>query len=1175
MRRRVAFAPSIWLALAAVIALLWSSHAANAAPLLQETGAPAPAAGSLPAPLYYIDGYSDQIVRLETDGLTRRTVTYETDPVTAFDVSPDGSKLAYVSGNRLIEADANGSNPVLKFAGPALNTLDPTDFTNDRVYAPVYSPDGERVAFGFNGVNLVASGPDAGPESVNTVLPSDPFPTTFPRDEVIRFFTPRAWGPDGVHLVVDFGYYPEGGGQAILAPDSSILVDLSAEFSDIALSGDVAWKPDSTGFYIGSAALAYGTPGLSLVDAGSGVVTGILTSPVSFDGSVTPIYFVRGPHVAGDGGLLAFVAAQETIDTAGTFALEKVDPANGERAQVNGQVYPWPDSVLWARDDSGALLLTNGGSTFQWAPTDGSEPLTLPTYGSSPRWGSADFGAAPPEAAEIAALFEQSLDLAAVRESADPPPFGPSTAFPVQAADGTTYWIAHTTGLRSFDPDTPHAVGVYVRDGDGWQEVSLLQLTGLQEGVTAGPDYLNDGGVMPVQIGPAGDTTSDGTQLWLHVEGGAGAHGGVCAILRLAGDTLTQELDSFSASPGGCEIKDVNGDGANEVVLDATDPYVFCYACGVRFVDYGVQRWDGQSFTQVNLDPLPAAAPPELDSRNDELLRLVQGGLWKGALALADSPVTAGSPVLASTAVTATGAATATGTITDEGVITSDISGTVTITTSAGTTATASVTGDPSGVYASNTALVRLIGEARRADAERADHPYPLLAQVFYGDYPAAVDVMRVYSAAEIFAWPSALVSGTVAVGWESTLADRITTTTSAAIDVNPQLAAAFFVRGWGEWLGGASAWASTAGDLPPDAAPTTDVAIDDAALAAAVADIRRALELSPDPFYAASLSLLTGEEVSLPAAPVTGTQSLTTTAGVSPTATTTATTTTTTTTATGATGGAGRIFYSTVQDGVDRIYSLEFGAQNATLTEVLDQARQPSLQPGGVRLAYQSTRDDMLGLGGFDLDTGSRFNFTTNLEDSLPRWNPEGNRLAFSSTRYGDGRSRVYLAWAQDAESATEEALDLGEGSDPDWSPDGARLVYKGCDETGANCGLWTTAIDGTDRRQLTDNAGDARPRWSPDGSRVVFMSDGRDGNMDIYSVLVDSGEVTRISFNAASDGLPAVSPDGSEIVFVSNRGNQWGIWRVGVESGRAESVVGDLGALTNWLDHSLDWVP
>ncbi len=168
-----------------------------------------------------------------------------------------------------------------------------------------------------------------------------------------------------------------------------------------------------------------------------------------------------------------------------------------------------------------------------------------------------------------------------------------------------------------------------------------------------------------------------------------------------------------------------------------------------------------------------------------------------------------------------------------------------------------------------------------------------------------------------------------------------------------------------------------------------------------------------------------------------------------------------------------------------------------------------------------------------------------------------------------------MYTAWPQVAGFGSEQPVDQGEGSDPDWSPDGTRIVYKGCDASGANCGLWTMAPTdggGSDPRQLTNNANDSRPRWSPDGSRVVFMSDGRDGNADVYSVTVNpdysGGEVTRITFNAASDGLPAISPDGSEIMFVSNRGNQWGIWRVADRewegrvgrggSGRGDELVG-----------------
>ncbi|MFN8466039.1 MAG: hypothetical protein U0X20_10830 [Caldilineaceae bacterium] len=1190
---------------------------------------------NLPAPVYLLDAPSGQIVRLANDGVTRRTVTHELSPVTSFDVSPDGAKLAYVTGNRLIEAQADGSNRVVKLSGGAIKMAGAqagaaeAQLAGERIDAPLYSPDGSRIAFAHGGINLIASGPDAvGPDAVTLVLPNDLLPNgadrastdSAPDRAAARIYKPNSWSPDGVHLLVDYTYYPEGGGLAILAPDSNILVELTPDPNAedpmaIPMFGDVAWKPDSTSFFIGSAMVYYGAPGLSLVDAGTGVATGILTSPQMEVSEEAPLLAVRGPYWTTSGGLRAYVSEQASVEVPAPYSLEEIDPATGDRTPLNEVTYPAPGSVLWAQDDSGALLLTDmqnsdgtqGAGTLtgpvgslHWAAASGEgsyDGLSYLAYGRAPRWGSNDYGSAPAQEQEVVAQFEQAIDLQAARAGQDPAPFGPSAAFPVDV-NGSTYWVAHTTGTRSFNPDKPHTIGVYTQADGQWQQLSLLELGGTQDGTTAGPDYLNENSVLPVEIGPGGTgggTTSDGTQLWLQVEGGAGAHGGVCNIVRLAGDLLSEELDNFSSSGGACQVMDIDGDGANEVVLDATDYYVFCYACGVRKYDYTVQRWNGKSFDKLELQPLPAAAPEELVAKNDELLRLVQGGLWKAALELVAAPngASANAPVTATDELSGTASTTdtlaATGTVTDTGTLSA--------------TQGITPTGDPSGVYNTNVALVRLVGDARKADAEAAEHPYPLLAQVFYGDYPAAVDVMQVYTVSEVFAQPSALISGTVAAGWDGALAGWLTTTASSAIGVNDRLAAAYFVRGFGEWLGGITA--ATTGDVPPNATPVVGtpgaLAIDQATLDAAVADMRKALELSPNldqaAYYAAAISLLTGEEVATPSAAGTGSSgslqdmgTITGTVGISETGAATGTAPVSATAAvtstgsltTSAAGGQGRLLYSTVQDGEDRIYLLEFGAANATLNEVLGQARQPALQPGGVRVAYQSTRPDMLGLGGYDLDGGTeRFNFTTNTEDGLPRWSPDGSKLAFSSTRFGDGRSRVYTAWPQVAGFGSEQPMDQGEGSDPDWSPDGTRIVYKGCDASGANCGLWTMApTDGgaSDQRQLTNNANDSRPRWSPDGSRVVFMSDGRDGNYDVYSVAVNpdssGGEVTRITFNAASDGLPAISPDGSEIVFVSNRGNQWGIWRVPIESGKAVSVVGDLGAVTNWLEQGLDWV-
>ncbi len=1194
---------------------------------------------NLPAPVYLLDAPSGQIVRVANDGVMRRTVTHELSPVTSFDVSPDGSKLAYVAGNRLIEAQADGSNRVVKLDEGAANMAGAqtgaaeAQLAGERIDAPLYSPDGSRIAFAHGGINLISSGPDAvGADAVTLALANDLLPAgtdrassdSAPDRAAARIYKPNSWSPDGVHLLVDYTYYPEGGGLAILAPDSNILVELTPDPNAenpmaIPMFGDVAWKPDSTSFFIGSAMVYYGAPGLSLVDAGTGVATGILTSPQTEVSEEKPLLAVRGPYWTTTGGLRAYVSEQAAVEVPAPYSLEEIDPATGDRTPLNEVAYPAPGSVLWARDDSGALLLTdmqNWGTTpmagpvsgpvgsLQWAAASGeggNEGLSYIAYGRAPRWGSNDFGSAPAQEQEVVAQFEQAIDLQAARAGQDPAPFGPSAAFPVDV-NGNTYWVAYTTGTRSFSPDKPHTIGVYTQADGQWQQLSLLELGTTQDGITAGPDYLNENSVLPVEIGPGGTgggTTSDDTQLWLQVEGGAGAHGGVCNIVRLAGDVLSEELDNFSSSGGACQVMDINGDGANEVVLDATDYYVFCYACGVRKYDYTVQRWNGKSFDKLELQPLPAASPEELVAKNDELLRLVQGGLWKAALELVGAPSEAGT----SAAITATGELSGTTVMTATGSATGAATGTITETGALTGTQGIIPTGDPSGVYNTNVALVQLVGNARKADAEAAEHPYPLLAQVFYGDYPAAVDVMRVYTVSEVFAQPSALISGTVAAGWDGALAGWLTTTASSAIGVNDRLAAAYFVRGFGKWLGGITA--ATTGDVPPDATPVVGtpgaLAIDQAVLDAAVADMRKALELSPDleqaAYYAAAIGLLTGEDVAVPSTAGSGSSgsladmgTITGTVGISGTeqatgtepVSSTGTVTSTSSFTSSAVGGQGRLLYSTVQDGQDRIYLLEFGAANATLNEVLGQARQPALQPGGVRMAFQSTQPDMLGLGGYDLDGATaRFNFTTNVEDSLPRWSPDGSKLAFSSTRYGDGRSRVYTAWPQVAGFGSEQPVDQGEGSDPDWSPDGTRTVYKGCDASGANCGLWTMAPTdggGSDRRQLTDNANDSRPRWSPDGNRVVFMSDGRDGNWDVYSVAVNAdyggGEVTRITFNAASDGLPAISPDGKEIVFVSNRGNQWGIWRVPIESGKAVSVVGDLGAVTNWLDQGLDWV-
>ena len=163
-----------------------------------------------------------------------------------------------------------------------------------------------------------------------------------------------------MHLLVDYTYYPEGGGLAILAPDSNILVELTPDPNAedpmaIPLFGDVAWKPDSTSFFIGSAMVYYGAPGLALVDAGTGVATGILTSPQTEVSEEAPLLAVRGPYWTTAGGLRAYVSEQAAVDVPAPYSLEEIDPATGERTPLNAVTYPAPGvGAVGARRQRGA-----------------------------------------------------------------------------------------------------------------------------------------------------------------------------------------------------------------------------------------------------------------------------------------------------------------------------------------------------------------------------------------------------------------------------------------------------------------------------------------------------------------------------------------------------------------------------------------------------------------------------------------------------------------------------------------------------------------------------------------------------------------------------------------------------------------------------------------------------
>ena len=101
-----------------------------------------------------------------------------------------------------------------------------------------------------------------------------------------------------------------------------------------------------------------------------------------------------------------------------------------------------------------------------------------------------------------------------------------------------------------------------------------------------------------------------------------------------------------------------------------------------------------------------------------------------------------------------------------------------------------------------------------------------------------------------------------------------------------------------------------------------------------------------------------------------------------------------------------------------------------------------------------------------------------------------------------------------------------------PDWSPDGNRLVFEST--LSGTYSIYSIRADGSDLRRLTpDSANNEQASWSPDGKRIVFSSD-RAGHSDLYLMNADGSNQTRLTATKGGGYYgSSFSPDGKWIAF------------------------------------------
>ena len=194
----------------------------------------------------------------------------------------------------------------------------------------------------------------------------------------------------------------------------------------------------------------------------------------------------------------------------------------------------------------------------------------------------------------------------------------------------------------------------------------------------------------------------------------------------------------------------------------------------------------------------------------------------------------------------------------------------------------------------------------------------------------------------------------------------------------------------------------------------------------------------------------------------------------------------------------------------------------------------------------------------------------------SDPDWSPDGSRIVYA---------RQNEIWTMDAAGGNPVQLADGDSlkTDPLWSPDGKYILYRGGSFSALFDSLWIMDADGSDPQQLVDRAADRRlpagAHWSPNSGAVAYAGScyvapgaeasatyGPPLNRSICQVNVDGSGLTELAPYSEDNRDPVYSPDGSRIAYAaSGDTGEGGVYVLDLDT-RALSRIAESGERPVW---------
>ena len=235
------------------------------------------------------------------------------------------------------------------------------------------------------------------------------------------------------------------------------------------------------------------------------------------------------------------------------------------------------------------------------------------------------------------------------------------------------------------------------------------------------------------------------------------------------------------------------------------------------------------------------------------------------------------------------------------------------------------------------------------------------------------------------------------------------------------------------------------------------------------------------------------------------------------------------------------------------------FGGMPELLSGTGGDAISPAISRRGTRLIYSRRTMDTniwrLELSGLTTNRNrpTRLIASTHT-DWFPQISPDGDRIAFESTRSGspevwvcdrDGRRPVQLTSFVDVNAGT-----------PYWSPDGRWIAFDARPD--GNGDIYVISADGgSPRRLTTEGSQEMIPSWSRDGKWIYFSSD-RTGIFQVWKAPAAGGEAVQVTKKGGNGAFE--SPDGKFVFYAKpegSPGDPTAVWRVPAEGGEEVAVL------------------